>query len=210
MSHKDFDISKLKRVDITKVVPNSWNPKEENTPEFQKILQSIKQKGLRGAVVVRTHPTTKGYFEIIDGQQRYTAAKALNYKEIIVYDEGEVDEKEAKELTIWYQQQVPFSRITEAYLVTEMADEFGLEELELPYTEKEFTEFKELADFNFGQYNTGDDENGDTQNIDGTVTMSVKLSKEDYEMVKSVIENYCEANGVEKSAAFVQIIRSAE
>lgn len=182
MSKKEFDPTKVLYVDIEKVIPNTWNPKEENTPEYFKIKQSIETNGMRGAIAVREHPTTKDYYEIIDGKQRHTAAKELGYKQIPVYNEGQVDE-EAKELTIWWQQQVPFSRILEAYLVTSMADEFGQENLNLPYSEAQYKEFDDLANFNFDEYK--DEEFKEDEN--GLVTFSVKLTKQDFEIVHGAL-----------------------
>lgn len=198
---KDFDPDKLiKDVDIDKVVPNGWNPKEENTKEFQKIVESVKLKGLRGAIVVREHPHQKNYYEIIDGQQRWGAAKANGYTKVVVYNEGQVDEKEAKEMTIWYQQQVPFQRITEAYLVDSLVQEFGLEAVELPYTEKEIEDLQDLAKFNFDEF-----KEEEFKEEEGFVTFAVKLSQYQYDVVDKGLKALAKENGQTTAEALVEL-----
>ena len=145
---KDFDPKKIQRVKIDKIRPNSWNPKEKNSEEFQKVKESILINGLRGAIVVRDN---NGY-EIIDGEQRYTSAKELGYEEVYVYNEGMIDDAEAKALTIWWQQQVPFEQISEAKFITDLKIEAP--EIDLPYTELELEDMRNMAQFDFSQYNS--------------------------------------------------------
>lgn len=143
-----FEQDRFQLRPIDQVTPNGYNPKEPDTPDFRKVVASVKANGLRGAIIVRDHPHQADCVEIIDGQQRWTAAKELGYKEVWVYNEGDVDEKKAKELTIWYQQQVPFDRVLEAFLVTELVDEFG-DEFESPYSPEEINEFSSVAEHDF-------------------------------------------------------------
>jgi len=140
MAGLKFEISKVKKVVIDKIRPNTWNPKDKGTEDFEKIKKGIKLKGLRIPIVVREN---NGY-EIIDGEQRYTACKELGFKEVLIYDEGKVSDQEAKELTIWYQQQVPFEEIKLAELVTDIVKN---EDFELPYSDDEIQTYKEMFDF---------------------------------------------------------------
>lgn len=205
MAKYEFDVSKIKKVSIEKVVPNGWNPKEKDTAEYQKVRDSIQKKGLLGYVLVREHPHTPGYFEIIDGEQRYTAAKELNYKNINVYNAGTVDEKNAKELTIWFQQQVPFNRVTEAYLVTELVSEYGADLVEIPYDEAQIADMSNLADFNFDMYDKGT-EGDDGNNTDGVQLLAFKLQQTDYDLVTSALASYKQANScVDATHALIMI-----
>lgn len=143
-----FDQQKLKIVPIEQVRPNTWNPKDKNTPEFEKIKQGIKLKGLRMPIVVRE--LAKDEYEIIDGEQRYTACKELGFKNILIYNEGKVSDQEARELTIWYQQQVPFNEIELLPLIKEIVSYTG--EYQLPYTEKEVEERLKMLEFDWEKY----------------------------------------------------------
>jgi hypothetical protein len=181
MSKSELDPTKLLKVPIDKICVNGYNPKVENTREYRKIKKSINLKGLRGAIVVRDHPHQNGYYEIIDGQQRYTAARELGYSEIWIYNEGDVEDQEAKELTIWYQQQVPFQKVTESYLVSSMVDEYGIENLELPYNSFELSQFDTISNLDF------EDTKDIKENKDGTLTFTVKLAKTDYRILTDAL-----------------------
>ena len=141
-----FDKNKILVVPIGGVRPNTWNPKAKNTEEFRKVKKGIDIKGQRLPIIVREN---KGY-EIIDGEQRFTACKELGYNRVIIYSEGVLSDKEAKELTIWYQQQVPFEELKLAELVSDLAK---MGDIQLPYTEEEVEEYKKLFVFDFNKYN---------------------------------------------------------
>jgi len=141
-----FDISKLKIVDTDEVRPNSWNPKAKDTRQYKKIKKGLSMKGLRLPIVVREN---KGY-EIIDGEQRWTACKELKFPKVIIYNEGKIPDKDAKELTIWYQQQVPFKELDLAILIKDLA---SYPDLQLPFTKEEIQEYIKLFEFDWEIYN---------------------------------------------------------
>lgn len=175
-----FDITKVSLTDIDNVRPNTWNPKNENTEEYRKVKQSIETNGQLLPVFVREND---GY-EIIDGQQKWTACKELNYKQIAIYNFGEISDQEAQQLTIWFQQQVPFDQIDLSYLVAELHEKY--ENIQLPYNQQEIEEMLNLAKFNFDQYQN---EQPDTQNQDDEVrTLSLTMARDKYEMICGVID----------------------
>ena len=143
---KDFDPTKIEKVSIDNVEPNDYNPKHKDTPEYQNVVKSIQLNGLKQPIFVREIEGNDNYV-IVDGEQRYTAAKELGYKEIYVYNLGKISEEEAKSLTIWFEVQVPFSESELAPLVMELNDL----EIELPYNELEIEGFRNLATFNFDE-----------------------------------------------------------
>ena len=178
VNHKfDFDPSKLKKVPIDDVVPNGYNPKEKDTKEFKKVVRSIEINGLRQPVPVREKD---GKYVIIDGEQRYTAAKEIGYTEITIYNEGEVSDADAKALTLWYEVQVPFEEVDLSKLVVELDDM----QMELPYTEVEIAEFRHMAefDFNFEQ------DMPDKDPADGLVTFTVRMTPDQRDIINQAIE----------------------
>lgn len=149
-----IDPRKLKVVPISQVRPNTWNPKDKDTREYKQVYDSIKANGLMGFIVVRLNPTTidgiEVPYEIIDGEQRYTSCKELEYEEIVIYNEGEVTDKRAQELTIWWQAQVPFNRLSLAKMVNKMIEQYG--DIHSYFNEKQLEDMKKLAKFDWGQY----------------------------------------------------------
>ena len=114
-------IGKDEVVDISKVKPNTWNPKEsieennENKTKYEQIKREIEKKGLFEAITVRE--TAKG-FEILDGYHRYTACKELGFKEIRINNLGEIDDKLARAITlIKEQKKIPISELKVAEVV---------------------------------------------------------------------------------------------
>lgn len=193
MQHEfDFDLNKLKKVNIDEVRPNTWNPKDADTDEYKNVVKSIKLKGLRQPVIVREND---GY-EIIDGQQRWTAAKELGKQHIWVYNEGSVSDEEAKSLTIWYQVQVPFNQVELSHLVVELHNH----NIDLPFTESEIADFQELSEFNFDDYST---ERPDEDAPKDFETLTINLTSQQYEIVKQALdkvqsqENCTEARAIE-------------
>jgi len=138
----NFDPQKILIIDIDMVQPNSWNPKDEDTKEFDRVVSSLDANGLRIPIVVRE---VEDHFEIIDGEQRWRACKKLQYQKVLIYNEGKVEEKRAKELTIWYQQQVPFDEIKLSGLVQEMTGLYP--DFKSPFTDIEVKEFVKIAEF---------------------------------------------------------------
>jgi len=173
----NFDQSKLKIVNIDEVRPNTWNPKDKDTPELDKIEKSLDKKGLRQPIVVREN---KGY-EIIDGEQRWTASKRLGAKQILIYNEGLISDKEAQELTIFYQQQVPFENISLAGLITKLVSEYP--EIELPYSSSEIDEFQNVSKFDWSEYEKNNTDESEEKN-----TNSITFTDEQYEIVRQAID----------------------
>ena len=174
-----FDPKKLKTVKINEVRPNTWNPKDKNTDEFLKVKQGVSLKGQRMPIVVREN---NGY-EILDGQQRWTACKELGFEDVLIYNEGQVSDKESKELTIWYQQQVPFNEVELAGLIKDLSQ---YPDLELPYTTEEIKDFIDLESFDWNQYDGDKDQ--EPKFDEGVRTLQIKMAEGQYKIVAEAIE----------------------
>ena len=187
-----YDKSKLKVVKLEEVRPNTWNPKEKDHANVKFIEQSIKSIGFNEPIRVREN---NGY-EIIDGEQRWTAARNLGLKEVIIYNEGVVSDKDARAKTLWWQVQIPFDDVKLAYEVAQLSEE----DVALPYTAEQIEDFKAMAEFDFDQYNAERPEFDD----DGMKTLKVVLGEEAYNVVMQAIakvqaenDNISEARAVE-------------
>lgn len=187
----DYDIKKIKKVKISEVRPNTWNPKEHNQQIVDYIKQSIQDMGFKHPISVRQND---GY-EILDGEQRFKAMTELSADYIYIYDNGEVSDEDAQSETINWQIQVPFDDIKLAPIVVKLS-ELGKK---VPFTELEVRDFKELAEFDFSQYSQ------ERPKFDDDVrTLSVKMTKEAYDVVmravnkcKDSADNISEARAIE-------------
>ena len=186
---KDFDPTKVLKVQIDNVEPNSYNPKQKDTPEYRNVVKSIQLNGLKQPIFVREVDDNDNYV-IVDGEQRWTAAKELGYKEIYIYNLGKISEEEAKSLTIWFEVQVPFDEADLAPIVMELNDL----NIELPYNELEIDGFRNLATFNFEdawkeQTPLKEDNDKDEE------ILTIKMTSAQLEIVNNAIE---EIKAVEK------------
>lgn len=181
-----LDFEKLLVVPIDEVRPNTWNPKDKDTKEFQDVKASIAENGLRGFIVVRENQKDNSKYEIIDGEQRWTACKELGFEKIVIYNEGVVDDKKAKELTLWWQVQVQFNELSLAKLVASMIEEFG--EITSPYNEKKIKEMQELAKFNFDEYSKTNTTPPTMPTTDMLQTFTVQVTKDQYEIISRALD----------------------
>jgi ParB/RepB/Spo0J family partition protein len=92
--------SELKMVDIpvSHLVPNPWNPNVMTEEELLKEMASITEFGFVDPMTVRWYPES-GYYQIIDGEQRWTAAKRLK-RESVPCIILEASDEVAEQLTI--------------------------------------------------------------------------------------------------------------
>lgn len=192
----DFDPKKLKKVPINQVRENTWNPKDPESPEYEKVKRSIEINGLTQPVFVRYNPEGDSLYEVLDGAHRTRACKELGFKEIYVYDEGEVSDDLAKSFTIFHQIQIPFEDLQLAPLVMEL----NSLNFELPYDNKEIEKFKDLTQFDFGDYDTTGPQQ--QENLDDEFkTLTIKMTPEQFEDVQNAIKTVSEGDNFSEGRA---------
>lgn len=146
-------------VDINKVRPNTWNPKEgieestENKKHYEEIREEIRKKGLFEAITVRE---VGGEYEILDGYHRWTACKELGFTEIRINNLGKVDDKLARAITlIKEQKKVPISELKVAEIVgwfkEQDVDDDIIKDM-LGYSDETYEEYSKLFDFDWEDY----------------------------------------------------------
>ena len=192
----EFNPDKLKKISIDNLRPNTWNPKDPDAPEFEKIKESIRINGLTQPVFVRQNKNDESDYEILDGENRYRAAKELGFAEIYIYDEGEVPDELAKSFTIFHQIQNPFDELQLAPIVLEL----NSLDFELPYEEKEIEKFKDLTQFSFEDYSTEGPETKDDSE-EGFKTLTIRMTAEQFEDVNNAIKTVAEGDNVSDGRA---------
>ncbi len=147
-----FDLKKLKVVPTGQVKPNKYNPKEKKSEEYKKVLESVKINGLKAPIYVRE--LKKDDYEIIDGEQRWTACDELGLKEVLIYNEGKITEEEAIQLTVWWQQQVPFDELKLAEVFKDLLEKYkgDYSKLKLPYNQEEIEQKIEMLKFDWERF----------------------------------------------------------
>jgi hypothetical protein len=189
--HK-FDKKNLVAVAISDVRTNKWNPKEKDTTQYKQVVKSLDINGFMSPIIVRQVENTEGY-EIVDGEQRFTAAKELGHESIPIYNLGYISDTDAKSKTIFAEVAVPFNEIDLSHLVVELNEL----EVALPYTEAEIEDFKHMSEFNF---DTFDDDEGEFDDVD-VKTFKVTLSDEAYQIVTKAVKKVQDDNDCSEARA---------
>lgn len=87
MEHAD---PRYELLNVGLLIPTPDNPRtiQENSESFAELLASVKAEGVKIPVVVRPHPTKKGYYDLRAGARRRLAAQKAKLKVIpsLIYD----------------------------------------------------------------------------------------------------------------------------
>lgn len=134
--HKASKI-KVEMLNPASLRPNPWNTNIVSPENQSKLEESVKRFGMFKPIVVREK--ADGALEIIGGEHRWDAAKALGYEEVPVVNLGRITDKKAKEIGL-----VDNGRYgaDDTLQLAGLLDELGLGATELssfmPYSESDF------------------------------------------------------------------------
>jgi len=144
------------KVDIEIVAPNEWNPKENindnsfNMERYLEIKSNIEKKSLYLPIIVRK---VKDKYEIIDGYHRWLACKELGYTEIMIWDLGDVNDEEAKSITLdSIYLNIPASEPMTAQIIKAINEQNPDALSLLPFTDEKIKEYLEMANFDWDAY----------------------------------------------------------
>ena len=93
-----MDKQAIQTIKTSELNPNSWNTNIVSPDNQQKIEESIRRFGMFKPLVCRT--LENGQIEIIGGQHRWEAAKALGIEIVQIVNLGVIDDKKAKEISL--------------------------------------------------------------------------------------------------------------
>ena len=146
---KKFNLDDVKEnskiVDINEVCFNPWNPKVKRSKEYEKVKESVRVNGLSMPIVVREINDDNYKYQVLDGEQRLTAALDLGFDKIWIVDLGEISDEEAKSKTIWMEMAVPFDKEQLGKLLVELVDKVDQltgvnESVQIDFPSTEFTQ----------------------------------------------------------------------
>lgn len=180
---KKFNLEDVKEnskiVDINEVCFNPWNPKIKRSKEYEKVKESVKLNGLGMPIVVREIEDDNYRYQVLDGEQRLTAALDLGYDKVWIVNLGQVSDEEAKSKTLWYEMAVPFDKEQLGNLLVDLVGK-----VELPYADNEIEVITGIS------LNVEDDEDfeDDFEEKSNFTKFSVSMVKEWTNNLKSKIK----------------------
>jgi len=153
------NLDKFVLIEVSKLTKAPWNYKEEDEALQEKLKESIKRLGQVENIQIRELDT--GFYEVIDGNHRLDAFKALKLEKVVAYNHGKISLAEAKACS-YQSNQFHFKTdaIKQAETIKDILAFYTLEEAQkfLPHTQDELEGYKKLLDFDWNQYDNDEKE----------------------------------------------------
>lgn len=181
---QDVDISTLKKAE--------WNYKVDDADKALKLKNNIEKNSQIENLIIRE--VEDGY-EVVNGNHRLDVMLELNYKDVHVYNFGNISLNQAKRIAIETNEtRFASDNIRLAELFKDMVEEFEPEDLQetMPYDVEEINNFVELTDFDWEKFNK-DEKVSDFKEPE-KVTFIITCSKND-EMMEQELMDVCEKYG---------------
>jgi len=92
----------FKRIAVKEVIPNPQNPRtiDEKSAAFRELTESVKGSGVRIPVHLRIHPKKKNKYELLAGERRIRAAKAVGRDTVPAIVHVGISDEEAFEILV--------------------------------------------------------------------------------------------------------------
>jgi len=156
---------KVEMLDPSTLAPNPWNTNIVSPENQQKLEESVKRFGMFKPIVVRE---VDGKLQIIGGEHRWDAARALGHPEVPVVNLGRISDKKAKEIGL-----VDNGRYgaDDTLQLAQLLDGLGVQADELssfmPYSESDFASIFSSVNISLDDLDLPDD-------VENPVTPAVK------------------------------------
>lgn len=167
---KEVFIGEFQIVDIDRLIPNDWNPKDDineneaNMKEYLKVKKSIELNGFNDPVDVREVELEDGkdydglpYLQICDGFHRYLALKDLNYTKVAIINHGAITRSQAQALTFQREKiKVVTNEVMVADMISQMYEEndqdFQAVADMIAIETDEIKDYLEMSDFDWNNF----------------------------------------------------------
>lgn len=124
------------QIPIDRLVKAGWNYKQDNQGLMDKLVENIRRNGQIENIIIRD--MADGSFEIINGNHRLDAMRALEFESVYCYNLGDISDAQAKRIAIETNETKFFtdqSRLEE--IILEIIEEDGLDDfsLSMPFSD---------------------------------------------------------------------------
>ena len=188
----------IQTIKISELFPNPWNTNTVAPDNQAKIEASIKRYGMFKPLICRT--LLDGRLQIVGGEHRWEAAKAIGIKEVPIVNLGKIDDKRAKEISL-----IDNSRYgtDDSLKLSEVLKELGDVTEVMPISNKELEEIFAATTIDLDaldKVEEADEEAEETveeltKSKPTTQVMRFKVPVADAEFVQNVINGICKLQG---------------
>ena len=196
-----IDPSKWQLIPLDKLVVAAWNYKQDDPVLEAKLMENMKRNGIIESCIVRELDT--GFYEIVNGNHRYTAALKLESNGLFCYNLGpNVTVLEAQRIAIETNEtRFQTEAIKLAERMKELVDAFGAEQLAatMPYNQAEIENMAKLLDFNWSEYTKPDEGDGEETESEEYRTVLFKVPKTVYDMWQELVTEASEVLEYDKA-----------
>lgn len=195
-----YDKQAIQTIRTSELNPNPWNTNVVSPDNQAKIEESVKRFGMFKPLVCRT--LEDGTVEILGGQHRWEAAKALGIEEVQIVNLGQIDEKTAKEISLVDNGRYGSDDLGRlADLLQDLGTADDLSEY-MPYTVTDLNQFFTTSTIDLDALSM-DDDNEEveeavkelTSDVQKYRVMRFKVPLEDAELVQGVIDGVAQLQG---------------
>ena len=189
----------IQTIKISELFPNPWNTNTVAPDNQAKIEASIKRYGMFKPLICRT--LDDGRLQIVGGEHRWEAAKAVGIQEVPIVNLGKIDDKRAKEISL-----IDNSRYgtDDSLKLAEVLKELDDVSEVMPISNKELEEIFSATTIDLDaldQVEEKADEEAEevveeiTKSKPTTQVMRFKVPVADAEFVQNVINGICKLQG---------------
>ena len=169
---KDFGYS---LVETSKLIKADWNYKTDDEKKLKDLIENFKRNGQVENIIIRE--LAKNKYEVVNGNHRLDALKALGIEMAVVYNKGKINKAEAVRLAIETNEtKFPNDNIKLAEAITELSEKYPIEDLvkTMPYSNAELNNLLNIVNFDWEDFNTHKVEDDNEFNK----TIKIKVNKD--------------------------------
>lgn len=146
-------------IEIQRLVKADWNYKKDDDDKKKKLIANLKRNGQVENIIIRHLDT--GFYEVVNGNHRLDAMQEIGMEKVFAFNMGDISLAHAERLAVETNEtRFDNDAVKLAKLIKEVADEFGVEDIEvtMPYSAEEMQNMFNLLDFDWsGSDNPGTD-----------------------------------------------------
>lgn len=150
-------MDKYKAIPVSKLVEAPWNYKKDEDEKSKELMEKLKKNLTKNGqienLIIRLGKT-KGTFEVVNGNHRLKALRALKIKTAVCFDLGKISVDDAKRIAVETNEtKFDSDPIKLAELISNIAKKFDLDDLisTLPMSREDIDNYTKMLSFDWSQ-----------------------------------------------------------